>query len=218
MISRKNFVQNISLGASALLLKPFSILASNKRNIKLIVLDAIAKDDFQNRLPKSFSIVQQHQYITHEKLITQANIDSHLSCLHEIDTNFDTYLHLNSSDNIHSLSFHKLIVDGFDVAHYNYTEYLQNIEKADAIISQLIANEIEHANTNIVIMSSMGRNTYHNHIASENELGGTDHHSDESRECFALEVTNATLLTYSNDASISTKDLFQQFQNKLPII
>ena len=111
-----------------------------------------------------------------------------------------------------------MIVDGFDVAHYNYSEYLQNIEKADAIISHLMANEMKQANTNILIMSSMGRNTHHNQIASENELGGTDHHSAESRECFALEVTNAILLTYSNGASISTKDLYQQFQNKFPII
>jgi hypothetical protein len=46
MISRKKFVQNISLGAGALLLDPISILASSNIKTKVIILDAVAKFDF----------------------------------------------------------------------------------------------------------------------------------------------------------------------------
>jgi hypothetical protein len=59
----------------------------------------------------------------------------------------------------------------------------------------------------------MGRNNFHNENAFDHELGGVDHHSIESRECFALEITNATLLTQAVSSNrMSTKELFQQFK------
>jgi hypothetical protein len=213
MISRKTFVQNISLGAGALLLDPLSMLASDNIKTKVIILDAVAKFDFNKYFKKTFAIAEQYKFIQQSKLYTNGNIDSHSNCLNEITTDIDVRKSIQSMTSTRQLHFNHLLIEGFDVAHYNYNEYLISLSKCDEIISQIIAQEMRNAPTNILLMSSMGRNNFHNENAFDHELGGVDHHSIESRECFALEITNATLLTQAVSSNrMNTKELFQQFK------
>lgn len=218
MISRKKFVQNISLGAGALLLDPISMFASDNIKTKVIILDAVAKFDFNTHFKKTHAIALQHKFIEQSQLYTNGNIDSHSDCLNEITTDIDVKKSIQNITSIHQLHFNHLLIEGFDVAHYNYNEYLSNLSKCDEIISQIISQEIRNEPTNILLMSSMGRNNFHNEIAYDHELGGVDHHSMESRECFALEITNATLLTQAVSHRMSTKELFQQFKTTKVVI
>lgn len=81
---------------------------------------------------------------------------------------------------------------GVDIAHSNFSEYCDNLRRADWAVNHLwntIQNTPGMANDTILIIApEIGRNATANSVTDANGRGGLDHTSDDdmSRELFAL--------------------------------
>jgi arylsulfatase A-like enzyme len=79
---------------------------------------------------------------------------------------------------------------GVDAAHSNFTEYCNNLRKADYAVGKLwntIQSTPGMANdTILIVVPEVGRNLNHNSIVDENGRYGLDHSDAMSQEIFCL--------------------------------
>jgi hypothetical protein len=57
----------------------------------------------------------------------------------------------------------------------------------------------------------MGRNNFHNEITNTNGIGGTDHHTEEAKKCFAFEVSPSHAAIQADATIQTTKELYHSF-------
>jgi len=190
MINRKQFLKNTSLTLAGIAALPSIIKASNNSesdssNKILLVLDGIRKDDLEVLLLPKLVEKNDRGFEVFNNLTTLCNVDFHSeSAVNACGVNNYRTFDVSINSNIY-FSRRCMVITGFDVAHYNYYLYQKRVKAAIADILYYVEN---NQNQTFVIMSSMGRNHYHNSITDVNGVGGLDHNHESAKECWGIKI------------------------------
>jgi hypothetical protein len=201
MTSRKTFIKKITVAVAGIALFSHKLMAKSKDAKMIIVLDAVRKSDIQNFMPLTLRLLAKKEATIIHHLKNESNLDIHTQHIKELLKD-EEYYELNLNAPILQLAnTNKLLITGFDVAHYNQPKYIAYIAKADAIIADILTN----CHSDFLIMTSMGRNNY------ENELNGLDHNHESARECWAAYISANNNVIFNAIKPITTKQLSNTF-------
>lgn len=209
MNTRKSFIQNTALAVAGLTILSKNIFSKENNYLnkskKLIILDSVRKDDIlSNYNSIIFANKTQKKYL-YENVYTIANLDFHESSINLItDLNSCTIVDINN-DNPIQHNFHKLVITGFDVAHYNHQKYLSNVQATFSFLSEVISKLDDKSE--LLIISSMGRDD------QENSCNGYDHHTISAKECWALRIGGNSIESEPIiiDTRLSTNELVTNY-------
>jgi|GEM_PF-5247698 len=96
---------------------------------------------------------------------------------------------LNKTEDLLKMKESRFIIsrlNSFDVCHYNFTKYKENLTLVSERIGNVISNQSKYTNTVFIVVSEMGRNLLPNHIVDFNGKYGYDHFDDNSKRAWTL--------------------------------
>lgn len=213
MNTRRKFIRNTALGLVALSAGNF-IVESNKQyfNVAQLFAGGVRFCDVEKLLINDFPELYKDVVLIKVKCNLQENKHSiaELEFLEKV-----SYLNTKYND----LKINTLISDKFDVAHYNYQQYLEQLHAELKNLSEFINKNKSYKKqkVNLLVTSDIGRNNYFNDLNEIGELSGLDHDGEGANETFALFYSNSKKLTsdiFSNKIVLQ-ENVFPCFENMI---
>lgn len=96
---------------------------------------------------------------------------------------------LNKTEDLLQMKESRFIItrlNSFDVCHYDFTKYKENLALVSERIGNVISNQSKYSNTVFIVVSEMGRNLLPNHIVDFNGKYGYDHFDENSKRAWTL--------------------------------
>jgi hypothetical protein len=208
--TRRNFIRNSTFGLVALSSGVFAFADKKKRsNITQLFKGGVRYTDVKRIIEESFPIIHENCILVKVKCSRKNNTHSESA---------KEFIERSQQIKVQGSKVHDMFVTkSFDVAHYNYLEYMNLLRIELGSISTFIEkrNSSNEKEVNFFCTSDMGRNNYFNDLNEVGELSGLDHDGEGSDETFALFYTNSKKINLGNLESeiVYQEDLFEYFEH-----
>ena len=211
--SRRKFIRNTALGAVAMSAGSFAFAENRKYfNAAQLFKGGVRFADIENLLANDFPHIFKDIIFVKVKCKPQDNI--HTSLENEFLKNIELLKVKH-----HNLKINTMFSKSFDVAHYNYQEYMGLLKVELKSIAEFIEkNNLDKTKlVNLFVTSDIGRNNYFNDLNEIQELSGLDHDGEGSDETFAMFYTNSRKIKTGNFSNtiVLQEDLFSYFEQLL---
>lgn len=160
----------------------------HKRNWEELFGDQSMFDELANRGDYKYN---EMAFVNHQTIPNKmvSNVNSNKIFYKEyqdVDSVYNETISLMDDNKFH---FIVCRINSFDVCHYNYTIYKNNLINSSQRINEIIINNKDN-NTIFVVISEMGRNLYPNEIIDTHGEYGYDHFDENAKQTWALIINN----------------------------